>query len=117
MRVLPDGILFIGVNGHVRKKNKSFIQELVKIDGYALYYADDSLKKDKQTVLDAVKQNGRSLKYADKILREDRNFILKVVKKNHDVFEYIDRSLKKDKKFPFFEILRFLFQNLITALD
>jgi hypothetical protein len=50
----------------------------VKINGYALEYADDSLKKDKEVVLEAVKATRRDHKY------------------NIDVLEIIDESLRND---------------------
>jgi hypothetical protein len=39
-------------------KDKSFVLEMVNIDGFALEYADESLKKDKSIVLAAVKSSG-----------------------------------------------------------
>jgi len=47
----------------------------VRQHGWALEYADESLKKDKEIVMAAVKQHGYSLKYADKIFRKDKDFI------------------------------------------
>ena len=47
--------------------------EAVRNDGYALQYADDTLKADREVVLEALKttDNAEALQYADDILRDD----------------------------------------------
>ena len=54
--------------------------EAVKSNGFALSYADESLKKDKSFVLEAVKQDGLALEYADESLQKDSD-IIKAAKK------------------------------------
>ena len=70
----------------------------VKENGWALKYADKSLKSDKEIVLAAVKENGYVLKYADKSLKSDKEIVLAAVKENGYALEYADESLKKDKE-------------------
>jgi hypothetical protein len=61
-------------------KDKSFVLEMVKEDGIALEYADESLKKDKSIVLVAVKEHGYALQFADEALKKDPD-IIKAAKK------------------------------------
>ncbi len=50
----------------------------VKENGYALYYADESLKKDQEMVLAAVQQNVLALKYAHRSLKKDQEIVLAI---------------------------------------
>jgi hypothetical protein len=61
-------------------KDKSFVLEMVNIDGFALEYADESFRKDKSIVLEAVKTNEFALQYADESLQKDPD-IIKAAKK------------------------------------
>ena len=61
-------------------KDKSFVLEAVKQNGYALQYADESLKKDRSIVIAAFKTNGTGIfKFVDKTLK--KNLIDKELKK------------------------------------
>ena len=52
----------------------------MKQSGYALQYADKSLKADREVVLKAVKQDGAALRSAAKSLKADREVALAAVK-------------------------------------
>ena len=78
-------------------KDKSIVLEAVKQYGFALEYADESLKKDKSIVLEAVKQNGDALQFADESLKKDRSIVLEAVKQNGYALQFADESLKKDR--------------------
>jgi len=115
-------------------KDRGIVLKAVKEDGWALYYADKSLKKDREIVWEAVKQFGMAfacaddkfkkdrklvleavkrgecataLKYADTLLKKDEKFILQALKTNIEILKYADDSLTKDKKF----ILKVVKQN------
>ena len=77
---------------------KALLKE-VKEDGYALKFADKSLKADREIVLAAVEQWCGALKFADKSLKADREFMLKMVKQWGGALEYADKSLKADREF------------------
>ena len=55
--------------------------KIIKEDGNALEYADDSLKKDKKIVLEAVKSTGFALEYVDESLWNDPDILAIVNKK------------------------------------
>ena len=42
-----------------------FVLGAVKLDGYSLQYADETLLSDREIVLEAIKQNGEALELAD----------------------------------------------------
>jgi len=51
----------------------------VKRTGYALQYADESLKKNEKIVLEAVKQDGYALGYASEELRSNEEFVAECI--------------------------------------
>jgi len=78
-------------------KDKSFVLEVVKEDGFTLEHADESLKKDRSIVLEAVKQNGYALQFADESLKKDRSIIVAAFKTNGSgIFRFVDKTLKKN---------------------
>jgi hypothetical protein len=78
-------------------KDKSFVLEAVKENGYALEYANENLQKDKSIVIEAVKQNGYTLQFADESLKKDRSIIVAAFKTNGSgIFRFVDKFLKKD---------------------
>jgi hypothetical protein len=56
--------------------DKEVVIAAVKQDGYALYYASDSLKKDKEGVMAAVKRDGWALEYASGPLQNDKEVVM-----------------------------------------
>ena len=99
------------------KKDKSFILEVVKKSGIALQYADKSLKKDKSIVLEAVKQYVGALEYADASFKKNKDFVLNLIKNhnNYDYIDYVDENFLKDKDFVIKAIsLNRNFLNLLT---
>ena len=80
--------------------------ELMKQDGEAIVFADESLKKDKKFILKAVKQYGGALEHADESLKKDKEVVLEAVKQGADDFksvgfnlhyeEFADESLRND---------------------
>jgi hypothetical protein len=80
------------------KGDKEVVLKAVAQDGYALRYADESLRKDKEVVLKAVAQDGYALEYADESLRKDKEVVLKAVGKHGYVLMYADEILRKDKE-------------------
>jgi hypothetical protein len=78
-------------------KDKSIVLEAVKQYGFALEFADESLKKDRSIVLEAVKQNGYALQFADESLKKDRSIIVAAFKTNGSgIFRFVDKTLKKN---------------------
>ena len=59
----------------------SGVVRLLNQNGFALAYADDSLKKDKEIVLEAVKQDSDALYDADKSLEYDLDILAIINKK------------------------------------
>ena len=69
------------------RDNTAFMQEIVKVNGFALRYAD-ALKADRDAVLHAVKQNGLALQFASKDLRMDEDIVLAALEKNGTAIQY-----------------------------
>ena len=65
-------------------------------NGWALEYADESLKKDREFVLAAVAKRGWALRFADDSLKKDREVVLAAVATASTSLQYADESLKKD---------------------
>ena len=63
------------------KKNRNFILEAVKIDGYVIDHIDQKFKKDKEIVLQAIKQDKNVFQYVDDSLKNDPE-VLKLLKNN-----------------------------------
>jgi len=63
------------------KKNRNFILEAVKIDGYVIDHIDQKFKKDKEIVLLAIKQDKNVFQYVDDSLKNDPE-VLKLLKNN-----------------------------------
>ena len=69
----------------------------VRNDGWALEFADDSLKADREVVLEAVKQVGFALEFADDTLKADREFVREAVKESFgNVLLYASEELQND---------------------
>ena len=81
-------------------KDKSFIIELVKINGGMLFYADKSLKKIKSIVLVAIKGYGGALEYVHDSLKKDKSIVIAAIKSRAGgggvAFKYADKSLQND---------------------
>lgn len=54
------------------KKDKEIVLEAVKQYGWALQYADESLKKDKE-IIEAIKQDKIVLAYVDNLVKSDKD--------------------------------------------
>ena len=73
--------------------------DIVKSNGYALQYIDDSLKSDKQIVLAAVQECTYAIEYCSDSLLVDEEFICDAYKCNPDIISYIDaKTIKKYKR-------------------
>jgi len=73
--------------------------ETVKQNGWALEYADESLKKDKEIVIEAVKQNGRALEFADLSLKKGKEIVMEAVKQD-GALEFLQRPPSKSNQPP-----------------
>ena len=75
----------------------------VQQNGYALNYAEDSLKANEKIVLAAVKQNGFALKYADESLKNNEIFLRKLdslrILKEECVSARIKNEIEKDPNY------------------
>ena len=60
--------------------DREVVLRAVKSSGYALQFANDSLKADREVVLEAVRNDGDALKYASEELQNDPE--LKKIAKN-----------------------------------
>ena len=60
-------------------KDRDEVLAAVKQDGWALEYADESLKKDKEIVMAAVKQDGFALQYAATSLKKDKEIVMAAI--------------------------------------
>ena len=72
--------------------------EAVKINGWMIKNASDSLKADREVVLEAVKQVGTALEYADDTFKADREVVLEAVKSFGRALGYADASFKTDRE-------------------
>ncbi len=52
--------------------DREYVLEAIRKSGWALQFADESLKADREVVLEAVRQNGHALEYAAKELQKDK---------------------------------------------
>lgn len=78
--------------------DKEIVLASVKINGFSLEYASDSLRRDPDIVLAAVKDRGEALQYADPSLQKDREIVLAAVRQNGFALEYADESLRMDRE-------------------
>mmetsp|Transcript_74190 Transcript_74190/g.143608 ORF Transcript_74190/g.143608 Transcript_74190/m.143608 type:complete len:564 (+) Transcript_74190:48-1739(+) len=78
--------------------DRDFMFAIVKMHGWALQFAHESLKSDRGLVLAAVKTCGDSFRYACKELRSDREFVLLVVKEKGSALQYAEGGLTLDKE-------------------
>lgn len=62
--------------------NKSYMLDLVKIDGNILQFASDKLKNDSTVGLEAIKQNDFALRYIGNDLKTNRKFVKSVILRN-----------------------------------
>ena len=72
--------------------------EAVKNKGYALNYANDTLKADREFVLAVVAKRGYALLYASAELRADREVVLAAVAKYGSALEYALKELRADRE-------------------
>ena len=52
--------------------------------------------KDRKKVMAAVKQNGYALEYADTSLKKDREIVMAAIKQDSDALEYASEELQND---------------------
>jgi len=90
------------------RNDREAVLAAVKTSGYALEYADDSLKGDREIVLAAVGDIGSALEYASAGLRADREIVALAVNNNHHNFRYAHESILGDLEF---------IQSLIAKFD
>ncbi|MEG0359274.1 MAG: DUF4116 domain-containing protein [Anaerorhabdus sp.] len=79
-----------------QKKNKDFVLEAVKQDGYQLQYANEDFKDDKDVVLEAIKQNAEALQFASTNVRNDKDVLFEVIKQNAESLQLALDLLKND---------------------
>jgi len=75
------------------------VLEAVKQDGYALDYADDTLKADREVVLAAIRCEGRgqAIRCAAETLRADREIVLEAMKNGGgNALNYVSEELQND---------------------
>lgn len=103
---------FLKYSSEELRKDKEFILEVVKQDGFVLEYASEELKNDKEIVLEAVKQNGNALGYACDRLKNDKEVMIEAVKQNGCALEYASDRLKNDKDFILEILQKILSKNM-----
>jgi len=74
------------------------VLEAVKQNGYALLYADKSLKRNRSFVREAMINNVESFKYADEAIKSDKNMALMAVRKKSELLEWVNDILKRDRE-------------------
>jgi hypothetical protein len=90
---------------HARKdmlKDKTIIEQILRINGNMLDYFSDEVKNDYYYVSLAINNDPRSLQYASERLRSDKkliNTIFHEFVKYGGYFQYISDELKKDKQY------------------
>ena len=64
------------------KMNYSFLEKLIKLNGYCLQYIPDIFKNDFDLAFFAVKQNGLSINFVDGDLKKNKKIIIEAIKQN-----------------------------------
>lgn len=86
------------VGGSLRN-DKTFILELVQMQGDALRCASEELRNDKEIVLAAATEHDKAFKYASKELKSDREFVLELIKLSMWwILAYVSDDLKNDRE-------------------
>ncbi|MDD4154067.1 MAG: DUF4116 domain-containing protein, partial [Bacilli bacterium] len=86
------------------QRNRDFVLEAVKSNGYVLKYLNTEFKNDKEIVLEAVKHGFISypdyspLKYASAKLRNDKEVVMAAVMNGGHALKYASASLRNDKE-------------------
>ena len=93
------------------KRNKEFMLEMVKQNGYFLMYASDDLKDDFDLVKAAINNDAFSLRYASKRFLEDKKIVLEAIQKCGSLYPNLDLKLRSD-----FDILFYALDSYNLAL-
>ena len=75
---------------HLDWSDFDIVLAAVRKDGYALQFADESLRKNYDIVLATATQDGHALQFADKKLRDDEYFLSTLLNEGA-VFKFIVR--------------------------
>jgi len=70
------------------KKDKDFMLEATKRDGFALQYASDKLRADREVVIQAVRERGGSLRHASDELRGDQDLVVLASRFVHTAYDH-----------------------------
>jgi hypothetical protein len=87
---------FIGPIDSDLKRNKEFIESILKLNGKIFRDIDDSLKTDRQLALLAATHNGESLEFLLDHHKKDKEIVLVALNQNVEAIEFVDESLLDD---------------------
>ena len=89
-------------------EDREFVLAAVRQTGYALNYAEDSLKADREVVLAAVQENVYNLAYVALDLKADREFVKELLASggasDSSAWHYFSRDIRRDKETIIFEL-------------
>jgi hypothetical protein len=77
-------------------EDREAVFEAVKVSGWSLEYAGDSIRSDIEVVMQALKQSGYALQFASEQLRDDKLIVIEAIKNAPLSFRYASEALKSD---------------------
>ena len=99
------------------KRDHDLVLRAVRSSSRVLEYADVTLRRDPNFVLKAIDlSNGYALKYADPTVKQNRGVALAAVAKTRDALRYVDPALAADPEI-LHEAKKFQPLNILKALE
>lgn len=79
--------------------SRSFMAEVLAVDGWGLQHASAALRADWGLVLLALRQSCAALRFADEALREDETFLRRALELDARALEHASAALRGDRAF------------------